>query len=179
MQNKRGPRLKVPFLTNGDGYMDVLYWILIIAAFVVAFAGLIYPIIPGVLFLLLGYILYGLFFSFEPMNWLFWTIQILFVILLFGADYVTNLIGVKKFGGSKAGVWGSTIGLLAGPFIIPVLGIIIGPFIGAILGEWLVKRTSFTQAVKVGIGSVIGFISSVITKGLIQGAMLVYFFWVI
>ena len=54
----------------------------------------------------------------------------LFVILLFGADTLSNLVGVKKFGGSKAGMWGSTIGLLIGPFVIPVAGILIGPFLG-------------------------------------------------
>ncbi|WP_371414496.1 DUF456 domain-containing protein [Jeotgalibacillus sp. R-1-5s-1] len=134
-----------------------------------------YPIIPSVVFILLGFILYGLFFSFEPFNWLFWTIQGLFIILLFGADYVSNMFGVKRFGGSKAGIWGSTIGLLIGPFVIPVLGIIAGPFIGAVVGELIVNRTEFKQAVKIGFGSLIGFITSVATKGTVQAVMILIF----
>ncbi|WP_264476641.1 DUF456 domain-containing protein [Jeotgalibacillus aurantiacus] len=141
----------------------------------IAFVGLVYPIIPSVVFILLGFILYGVFFSFEPFNWLFWTIQGLFIILLFGADYVSNMFGVKRFGGSKAGIWGSTIGLLIGPFVIPVLGIIAGPFIGAVAGELIVNRTEFKQAVKIGFGSLIGFITSVATKGTVQAVMILIF----
>lgn len=155
--------------------MEYLFWGLIILFFIIAFVGLIYPIIPSVLFILLGFILYGLFFSFEPFNWAFWLVQGLFVLLLFGADYISNLIGVKKFGGSKAGVWGSTIGLLLGPFVIPFLGIILGPFLGAVIAELLVQRTGIKEAVKIGFGSVVGFISSVVTKGVIQAATIIYF----
>ncbi|MEI2355941.1 DUF456 domain-containing protein [Mesobacillus zeae] len=156
--------------------MDYLYWGIIIILFIAAFAALVIPIIPGVLALLGGFILYGVFFTFEPFNWLFWTIQGLFVILLFGADYAANMLGVKKFGGSKAGIWGSTIGLLIGPFVVPLAGIIIGPFLGATLAEMIVHKKGITEAAQIGIGSVVGFISSVVTKGVIQAAMLIYFF---
>nr|WP_206698056.1 DUF456 domain-containing protein [Cytobacillus firmus] len=159
--------------------VEIVYWTLIILLFIVAFAGLVFPIIPSVLFLLGGFILYGVFFSFEPFNWLFWTIQGLFVLLLFGADYVANMIGVKKYGGSKAGIWGSTIGLLAGPFVIPVLGILIGPFLGAVIAELAVNRTNFNDALKIGFGSVIGFVSSAAAKAVIQGVMIIYFLFVV
>ena len=159
--------------------MEFVYWGLIILLFIVAFVGLIYPVIPSVLFIFAGFILYGFLFSFEPFSWIFWIIQGLFVILLTVADYVSNLIGVKKFGGSKAGVWGSTIGLLVGPFIIPFLGILLGPFIGAFLAELIVHRRNIKEALKIGFGSVIGFISSIFTKGIIQILMILYFVWVI
>jgi uncharacterized protein len=155
--------------------MDLLYWVLIVAMFIISFIGLIYPIIPSVVFILGGFILYGLFFSFEEFSWVFWTVQILFVVLLFSADYLANMLGVKKYGGSKAGVWGSTIGLLVGPFVIPVFGILIGPFLGAVIAELLIHRKGFTEALKIGVGSVIGFISSVITKSIVQAVMIVYF----
>lgn len=159
--------------------MELMYWIIIIALFVISFVGLIYPILPSVLFLFGGFLLYGVFFSFEPFNWFFWVVQGLFLVLLFGADFVANMIGVKKYGGTKAGIWGSTIGILVGPFVIPFLGIIIGPFLGAILAEWLVNKKEFKDAMKIGFGSVIGFISSVVTKGIIQALMILYFFMVV
>lgn len=108
--------------------MVVLGWILAIICFIIAFLGLVYPIIPSAVFMFGGFLLYGWLASFDGMNWLFWIIQILFLILLFAADTLSNLVGVKKFGGSKAGMWGSTIGLLVGPFVIPVAGILLGPF---------------------------------------------------
>ncbi|MEH7302064.1 DUF456 domain-containing protein [Neobacillus drentensis] len=159
--------------------MEIVYWSLIAILFIVAFVGLVYPIIPSVIFLVAGFLLYGVFFSFESFNWLFWVIQGLFVILLFVADYIANMIGIKKYGGSKAGIWGSTIGLIFGPFIIPVLGILIGPFIGAIAAELLFNKRNFTESIKIGFGSVIGFISSVATKTIIQAIMIGYFLMVV
>lgn len=159
--------------------MEIIAWTLIIACFIVAFIGLVYPIIPSVLFILLGFIVYGLFFSFEELGWLFWTVEILFVVLLFAADSISNLIGVKKFGGTKAGMWGSTIGLLIGPFVIPVAGILLGPFIGAVIGELLVTKTDVKQAIYAGIGSLVGFLTSIVTKGILQVVMIAIFVFAI
>lgn len=159
--------------------MDILAWILILLCFAIGFVGLIYPIIPAVLFILGGFVVYGLFYSFVDLPWWFWLIQTLFVVLLFGADTVANLFGVKRFGGSKAGMWGSTIGLIVGPFIIPIFGILIGPFAGAILAELIFNKTKLKQAVMSGVGSVVGFITSVFTKGILQVVMVLIFFFTI
>ncbi|MGM9944413.1 MAG: DUF456 domain-containing protein [Lysinibacillus sp.] len=159
--------------------MDIVAWILIIAFFAIAFIGLIYPIIPSVIFIIGGFIVYGLFYSFSDLPWWFWVIEILLVVLLFGADTVSNLVGVKKFGGSKAGMWGSTIGLLIGPFVIPFAGILIGPFLGAVLAELFVTKSSWEQSLKTGVGSLIGFLTSIVTKGIVQAGMILLFFIVI
>lgn len=155
--------------------MEIFGWIIAIICFIVAFLGLVYPIIPSAVFMVGGFLLYGFIFSFDSLNWLFWTIQILFLILLFVADTLSNLVGVKKFGGSKAGMWGSTIGLLLGPIIIPVAGILLGPFLGAIIAELAVNRTPFKQSIKIGIGSLIGFLTSIITKGFLMIIMILVF----
>lgn len=156
--------------------MEVVGWILVIACFIISFIGLVYPIIPGVLFLVGGFLLYGLFFSFAELSWWFWVIEILFVVLLFGADTVANAFGIKKFGGSNAGMWGSTIGLLFGPFVIPVAGILIGPFLGAVIAELIVEKRTFSEAVKSGVGSLIGFLTSTVVKAVIQIVMIIVFF---
>lgn len=155
--------------------MEVVGWLVASVLFLVAFGGLVYPIIPSALFVLGGFFAYGLLFSFEELTALFWVIQILFVVLLFGADTLANLVGVKKFGGSRAGIWGSTIGLLVGPFVIPVAGILLGPFIGAVLAELIVTRSSFKQSLKTGLGSLVGFLTSVVTKGFLMVVMIVIF----
>lgn len=159
--------------------MSVIAWILIVASFIIAFIGLVYPIIPSVIFIFLGFTIYGLFYSFGELHWLFWVVQILLTVLLFSADTVSNLVGVKKFGGTKAGIWGSTIGLLVGPFIIPVAGILIGPFLGAVLGELFYSKMSLVNSMKAGIGSLVGFLTSVVTKGAIQIIMIVIFIFVV
>lgn len=156
--------------------MEIIGWIVVIACFIVSFVGLIYPIIPGVLFLIGGFLLYGAFFSFSELGWWFWVIEILFVVLLFGADTAANAFGIKKFGGSNAGMWGSTIGLLIGPFVIPFAGILIGPFLGAIIAELVVERRAVGEAVKSGIGSLVGFLTSTVAKAVLQVVMIVIFF---
>lgn len=155
--------------------MEIIGWIVAIAFFIVAFLGLVYPIIPSALFMIGGYLLYGVIVTFDGMTWIFWLIQILFIVLLFGADTLSSLLGVKKFGGSKAGMWGSTIGLLLGPFVIPVAGILLGPFIGAVSAELIVSRSGITQSFKTGIGSLVGFLTSVVTKGFVMLVMIIVF----
>jgi len=164
---------------KGGRPLDILVWVVIITSFVIAFIGLVYPIIPSVLFVLAGFIVYGLFYSFSELPWWFWLIEILFVALLFGADTVSNILGVKKFGGSNAGMWGSTIGLLAGPFIIPFVGIILGPFIGAVIAELLIEKRTLRESFNSGVGSVVGFLTSIVTKGTLQVIMIAIFLFVI
>jgi uncharacterized protein len=55
--------------------MEIVYWSIISILFIIGFVGLVYPIIPSVLFLLAGYILYGVFFSFEHFSLFFWLIK--------------------------------------------------------------------------------------------------------
>jgi uncharacterized protein YqgC (DUF456 family) len=155
--------------------LDILYWLIISVSFLLSFVGLVWPIIPGMLFLLLGFLLYGWFFTFEPLTFVFWLIQITLIILLFITDYFSNLFGVKKLGGTKAAIWGSTIGLLIGPFVIPVAGIIIGPFLGAVIAELIIEKKPIASAFKVGIGSVLGFLSGSLAKFFIQAFMIGYF----
>ncbi len=154
--------------------MDILGWILVILLFVVGMAGAVYPILPGALAIYGAFFVYGLFFSFSEFGVWFWLIQTLIVIVLFIADYAVSAWGVKRFGGSRASIIGSTIGLIFGPFVIPALGLIIGPFAGAVIGEMIIG-TSFEKSLKVGLGSVVGLFTSVVVKVILQLAMIVLF----
>ena len=60
--------------------------------------------------------------------------------IVFALDYVVPAWGTKKLGGTKAGVRGSTIGLILGllvtmVFPIGFIAVLLGPFIGAYIGE--------------------------------------------
>ncbi|SEG38381.1 DUF456 domain-containing protein [Paenibacillus sp. UNC499MF] len=158
--------------------MAILGWILIILLFAVGMLGAVFPILPGALAIFGAFFVYGFFFSFEPFGFWFWLIQSAVVIAITIADYLVSAFGVKKFGGSKASVWGSTIGLLVGPFVIPAFGLILGPFIGAVLGE-LFHGSNLKHSAQVGVGSVLGFFSSVVVKVVLQLLMIILFFiWI-
>lgn len=88
-------------------------------------------------------------------------------------DYLVPIWGTKKFGGSKYGIRGATIGLIVGLFFGPA-GIIIGPFIGAVLGE-LSYKNNFNYAMRAGLGSLIGFMAGIGLKLAVSLIITFYF----
>lgn len=159
--------------------MAVLGWILVILLFLVGMAGAVVPILPGVVAVYAGFIVYGLFFGFEELDVWFWLITTFIALAIFIADYAVSALGVKKFGGSKASVWASTIGVIAGPFVIPAFGLVLGPFIGAVLVE-LARGTRPREALKIGVGSVVGLLASTAVKIVLQLVMIAAFIlWIL
>lgn len=154
--------------------MEIVGWIIVIALFALGMAGAIFPILPGALAIYAAFFVYGFMISFSPFGFWFWTLQTLIVIVLFVADYAVSAWGVKKYGGSRASVIGSTIGVLIGPFVIPAFGLILGPLIGAVIGE-LFTGASLEKSFKAGLGAVVGLFTSTVVKFILQGAMIVIF----
>jgi uncharacterized protein YqgC (DUF456 family) len=81
------------------------------------------------------------------------------VVIVSILDYIVPIWGTKKFGGSKYGTRGATVGLIIGLFLGPV-GIVIGPFIGAVVGE-LIFKDDMKYAIKAGFGSLLGFLTGI------------------
>ena len=96
-------------------------------------------------------------------------------------DYWIPAAGTRKFGGSRAGMIGTTIGLLVS-IVFPVLGlagIVIWPFVGAVVGE-LINKTSHKQALKAAFGSFVGFLTGTFLKFVVSMVLLGIFlfrFW--
>ncbi|SDI32953.1 DUF456 domain-containing protein [Natribacillus halophilus] len=144
--------------------MDILWIGLAIIAYALAIIGVIYPIIPSGPAYILAIIFLGLYAGFAEFGVGFWVGQTIIVILLFVVDFLTSYYGITRIGGSKGAVWGSMIGLVVGPFIIPVLGIIIGAIAGAVIGELLVGGHNLKSLGKIGLGSLIGYLTGVVCK---------------
>ncbi|MDR2927584.1 MAG: DUF456 domain-containing protein [Cytophagaceae bacterium] len=96
-----------------------------------------------------------------------------FTVIVTVMDYVLPIWTTRKFGGSKRGVWGSTIGLVVGLFFAP-WGIILGPFLGAFIGEMTSSNNS-DKALRSAIGSFVGFLLGTGAKFAVCGVM-IYFF---
>jgi uncharacterized protein YqgC (DUF456 family) len=153
-------------------------WVFVIGLFILGMVGTVYPILPSALAIFAAFFVYGWFYSFASFGFWFWSLQVMFVIAIVVADFAVSAIGVKKFGGSKASMIGNTIGVLIGPWVIPFMGILIGPFIGAVVAEVLIG-TPFSQALRIGVGSVLGFFSSTVVKIVLQSFMIILFlFWI-
>lgn len=129
----------------------------------VGILGSILPVIPGTPISWLGLLVLHLAPSI-PFDWVFIVLTGIVAIGIYVMDYIIPAIGTKKFGGSKAGAWGTTIGLIIG-IIAPIpFGILIGPFAGALVGELLFNKTEGPKAFKAALGSFIGFLASTFIK---------------
>ncbi len=137
--------------------MDIL---LAIAAFLFAIVGIIgciVPALPGVLLSYAGLVCaYFTSYSTLPTSslWL-WLVA---AAAVSAADYFLPAWMTRRFGGSRAGAIGATVGVFAGFFLFPPLGIILGPFAGAVIGELINNRHDASKALLVGFGSFMAFV---------------------
>ncbi len=137
---------------------------------------MIYPIIPSVLLLWGGFLLYHFFLSGsgDDLTMMFWIGMLILTLLIIISDIIANSYFVKRFGGSKWGERGAAIAVIVGSFIIPPFGILIIPFIVVFIIEMLQRRTPL-QALRASIGSLIGFLGGAISKVVIQATMIIWF----
>jgi len=152
-------------------------WLLAILGIVLILAGIagcILPVIPGPPLSWAGLLLLH-WTRFAQFSAAFLIVMACLAIAVTVLDYLIPVWGTKKFGGSKAGMWGATIGIFAGIFFFPPVGIIVGPFIGAVLGEIIAGKES-GPALKAGLGSFIGFLLSTGLKLGVSLTMAYYFF---
>jgi uncharacterized protein YqgC (DUF456 family) len=152
-------------------------WLLAILGIVLILAGIagcILPVIPGPPLSWAGLLLLH-WTRFAQFSAAFLIVMACLAIAVTVLDYIIPVWGTKKFGGSKAGMWGATIGIFAGIFFFPPVGIIVGPFIGAVLGEIIAGKES-GPALKAGLGSFIGFLLSTGLKLGVSLTMAYYFF---
>ncbi len=138
--------------------------LLIFLAIALVAGGIIFSILPP---------LPGPILSFGAMLIMYFTSEAVasWVVFLFGVftigitvlDYILPVAATKKFGGTKAGIWGGIIGTVIGVLFIPGIGIIIGPLLGAIIGD-LIGGNQIKAALKSGVGSFLGFVVATLIK---------------
>lgn len=126
---------------------------------IVGIIGSFLPVLPGLPISWLGILL--LYFVPEvdiSTNLLWITFGITLVIFIL--DYFIPMFGVKKFGGSKYGMYGTGVGLVVG-LITPIpFSVLVFPFLGAFLSEVIFSKMESRQALRAAFGSFIGFLAS-------------------
>ncbi len=142
--------------------MDIILVIIAALLMILGIIGSFLPILPGPLTSWVGLLVFHLT-DVVPMNWTFLIITFIIALAIWILDYIIPAMGTKRYGGSRAGMIGTTIGLLVGLFSPIPGGIIIGPFFGALIGE-LIYKSDFDKAIKAAFGSFIGFVASTFLK---------------
>jgi uncharacterized protein YqgC (DUF456 family) len=95
------------------------------------------------------------------------------VIAVQGLDYLIPDWGSRKFGGSKKGVWGSFLVMIAGIYFGPV-GITTGAIVGAFAGEFFAGKES-NIAISHAISSFSFFILGTISQLIVAGILIYYY----
>ncbi|MCP8968906.1 DUF456 domain-containing protein [Ectobacillus ponti] len=154
--------------------LEIVLWAVIAACFILAFVGLVYPVIPGVALLWAGFLVYLFGIDSGELHWTFWVLQAVFTVFLFLVDFLANSYFLKKYGSTK---WGERIGvvsILIGSFILPPFGLLIVPFLSVFITEMAQKKAA-KAAFMAALATVISFLSSSVAKAVIQFIMIAVF----
>src|SRR5450759_1656514 len=151
---------------------DYIFLILGIILMIIGILMCLVPILPGPPLSYLGIILLHMtrFGQYSTSTLIIFGVIAVIVTVL---DYFVPVWGTKRFGGSKYGTRGATVGLIVGFFLGP-LGIILGPLIGAFVGE-MIFRDDMNYAFKAGFGSLLGFLTGIGLKLAASFVMTFYF----
>ncbi|NPV53797.1 MAG: DUF456 family protein [Firmicutes bacterium] len=158
--------------------MAAIGMFLAIILFILGLAGTVLPVLPGAPLIWLGILIYGLFTGFAKLSLLFYLGQGLAVLLTVLVDYAGTAYGARRYGGSRAAIWGSAAGISVAPIFMGVPGFIIGPFLGAFIAEALAGRP-INPAFRAAFGTLIGLVGSTILKLGIEIGMIVWFYWTV
>ena len=152
--------------------MEYLIFLLAVICVVVGIVGDVVPGLPGVPISYAAMLLLHFFTGITYSNETLIIYGVLCAVITI-VDYFVPIWGTKKFGGTKAGVRGSTIGLVVGVVVLPILGIVIGPFgligilagpfVGAYIGEKM-SGVDDSFAWRSAIGSFVGFVAGTLLK---------------
>lgn len=136
--------------------MEILLLILGILLLIGGVAGCIVPAIPGPPFSFIGMLLlqWSGYADFSTWTLVLWGILATIVTII---DFLVTTWMTKRFGGSKAGNWGATIGMIVG-MILPIPGgILVGLFAGAMIGEMVFSKQNTDKSLKVAFGALLSF----------------------
>jgi uncharacterized protein YqgC (DUF456 family) len=137
-------------------------------------AGSILPILPGPPLSFIGLFLLALSKHFSPpLTPTLVIIMAVVTILVVVMDYIIPLLGAKRYGASKWGVWGSVLGMVIGMFWSP-FGMLAGAFIGAVAAELLAGKKHW-EALRAGWGVVMGTLFATVLRLGVSGMMTYYF----
>jgi len=135
--------------------------------------GTVLPVLPGVPVIFLAALGYGIYNDFTDLPVVTIIIMFILMALTFAIDYLAGVVGAKRYGSSRWGVWGSIIGTLFGLFFLP-FGVILGPLFGALAGEIIAGKKP-GEAFKIAWGTLVGMAGGAVLKIALGLVMMIYF----
>jgi len=155
-----------------ESVMNIPYFIIAVIFFFIGFFGLIIPVIPDLVVIWLGVLIYAIGTKFSEISISTVILLGLLSLTTYLIDYLAAVLGAKRYGASKKGIVAGIIGGMIGIVIFPLLGFVIGAVAGIIIAEiYLVKRSP-KDAIRASKGAFLGFFLGVLTKIVITGVII-------
>lgn len=143
--------------------MTVLAFAVFLVAYVVALVGVIVPVLPGVPIALAGAVVAALIMGYERFGVQPLVYVSFLTVLSQLVDVAGTWLGSKRFGASRAGVWGGVLGSFVGLLAFPPFGFLVGALAGAVLAELLAGR-ELSESFRSGIGAFVGTLGGAVAK---------------
>ncbi len=147
--------------------VDIILVILGLVLILLGIAGSVLPVLPGPILGWFGLLSIYLS-SWVPVNRYVLGITLVLSVAIFILDYIIPSLGARRYGGSKKGATGATVGMIAGLLLPIPLGFVIGAFVGAFIGEIIHQHDDLKRAWRSAVGSFLGFLTSTGLKLLVS-----------
>lgn len=149
------------------GLVNVFADWLFVLVWVVGLVGTFVPVLPATLIILAGALLHELLVGFSELSRPTWIWLALITLAVFAVDNLAGLIGARRYGAGRAGVWGAFIGGILGLFVLPPLGVFVMPLVGAFVAESLGGKSA-DAALRAAWGTFVGMLGGMAGKFLLH-----------
>ncbi len=154
--------------------MELFWWGTTLVLMAIGIIGTVLPVFPGTTLILGAAILHRVMLGPEKsVGWGAVTLLVLLTLASYAVDFAAGLLGARKFGATRRGMFGALVGAVIGIFLgLP--GLLLGPIIGAVAGE-LIAGQQLAAAGRAGWGTLLGNLAALLGKLVIAFAMVLVF----
>jgi uncharacterized protein len=142
--------------------LTTLGWVVAAVLILTGIAGVVVPVLPGVVFVFGGMLLAAWIDHFTRIS--VGTVAVLAALAAVAlvADYASSAVAAKRAGASKLGIIGAALGTALGIFG-GFIGLLFMPLVGAAIGEFIARRDAL-HAGRVGVATWLGLLAAMVIK---------------
>lgn len=129
--------------------------------------GTIVPGLPGTGLIYLAILGYAWHFGWSTVGVGVLVVLGILTLFSFVIDFVSGAVGAKHFGATRYAMQGAIVGGIIGLIVGHFPGMLLGIFLGAVVGEHHFGKKEMPQALRAGLGSVVGFLGGTLMKFLL------------
>jgi uncharacterized protein YqgC (DUF456 family) len=126
--------------TEECGMDDSVLIGVVAAAMAVGVVGTVVPVVPGLVLVWAGALVYGLGAGFGPVGVVAFTIITALALAGIAMGFVLPQRAAARRGAARSSMWFGAVLALVGFFVVPLVGVVLGGVLGVFLGEMLRTR---------------------------------------